>query len=79
MVVLRRIREKRGMSQQELAQRAKVPQQTISMIESGQRPDPRIGTLGRLADALGCTVLDLWVPDEESDNVDGFGEVAGDG
>ena len=78
MVVLRQKREERRMSQQELAQLSKVPQQTISMIESGQRADPRIGTLVRLAAALGCEVMDLWQPDEESVRADAFeGEKGG--
>ncbi len=51
-------REHRGLSQAALAARAKLPQQTISMLENGRRK----GTLDqvrRLAEALGVGLDDL--------------------
>ena len=72
MIRLREVREAKGVTQLALAKRSRVPQQTISAIESGERENPRIGTLWQLADALECTVLDLWVPDEKSVNADAF-------
>jgi DNA-binding XRE family transcriptional regulator len=57
-------REHRGLSQAALAARANLPQQTISMLESGRRK----GTLDhvrRLAEALGVGLDDLvsWMLD----------------
>jgi len=55
---LRRIREKRGLSQRALADRAGVVKSTIYEAEVG-RHIPRIQTLEKLADALGVSIVDL--------------------
>jgi transcriptional regulator with XRE-family HTH domain len=55
---LRRIREQRGLSQQQLADRAGVVKSTIYEAEAG-RHIPRIQTLEKLADALGVSIVDL--------------------
>src|SRR5690242_17843349 len=41
-----------GLSQADLAARCGVSQKSISLIESGQTVQPRLGLLDRLADAL---------------------------
>jgi len=51
----REARENQGMSQEELAKKAKVNRTTLSQIESGLR-NATIGTLDRLASALGMTL-----------------------
>ena len=51
MRYLRYIREKKGLTQQELAKRAGVTQDSVSRIETGER-DPRRSTLEKLALAL---------------------------
>ena len=60
--MLRRLREKRQLSQSELARKAKVGRVTLNRIESGSQ-DPTLGTLERLAKALGVRLRDL-LPDE---------------
>ncbi len=50
--VLRDARQKSGLSQTELARRAKVAQSVISAYESGKR-EPGLRTLGRLVAATG--------------------------
>ena len=62
---LRRIREKRGLSQRALADRAGVVKSTIYEAEVG-RHIPRIQTLEKLADALGVSIVDLLPSREES-------------
>ena len=62
-ILLRDMRIKRGWNQHELSAKSAVPQPMISMIESGTVPNPRIGTMLKLADALRCTVDDLIVRD----------------
>jgi transcriptional regulator with XRE-family HTH domain len=52
---LERIRQERGLSQHALAERAAVPQPTISNIENDRR-EPRASTLRKLAAALGVEV-----------------------
>jgi len=57
--VLRTLRLVAGLSQRELAQRAGLPETTVSSIESGTTRDPRFGTVERLAAAAGGRVAVL--------------------
>lgn len=59
MVTLRKMRERRKLTQEELSKASGVKQQTISAIESGKNKHPQIDTLFYLAKALRCTVDDL--------------------
>lgn len=54
-----KLREKAGISQQELGRLSGVPQGVISTIESGATKHPRTDTAAKLARALGCTIDDL--------------------
>lgn len=56
---LRRWRAARGLSQRALAARAGVDYTSIARIETG-RQDPTVGSLARLAKALGTTVAGLF-------------------
>ena len=51
-----RAREKRGWTQQELAERAGVRYETINRIENGKHAEPRVYVAVALAKALGTTV-----------------------
>lgn len=53
---LKRIREVRGWSQQELADKADVPYMTIYRAERAINQEPRISVAVKLARALGVTV-----------------------
>jgi transcriptional regulator with XRE-family HTH domain len=56
---VRRLRRERGLSQQELADKAGIGQDSISAIETGKHePHPR--TLRKLANALGVEVADFF-------------------
>lgn len=50
--LLRRLRRDAGMTQEALAERAGVGVRTIRGLETGERADPRVTTVRRLADAL---------------------------
>ena len=52
---IRQLRERRGWSQRELAQRARVRQALLSALESGRQQDTTGSVLRRLALTLGCT------------------------
>lgn len=52
-------RKRRKLNQAQLAKLSGVPQPMISMIETGTVPNPTIGTMHKLANALKCTVDDL--------------------
>ena len=71
MILLRQEREKKGLSQTELARLSGVKQQNISMIESGDRKNPGIETLNALAVALGCDLRDLYKPDSGRESAAG--------
>jgi transcriptional regulator with XRE-family HTH domain len=47
------LREKAGMSQQELAVKAGLSVSVVSQIEQGRKEDPRMSTVRALAQALG--------------------------
>ena len=55
---IRQSREEQELLQRELADRACVPVRTIGRIERGE-VDVRLGTLKKVADALGVAVRDL--------------------
>lgn len=71
MILLRQEREKKGLSQTELARLSGVKQQNISMIESGERKNPGIETLNALAMALECDLRDLYKPEARKEDAAG--------
>ena len=64
MILLKEKREQKNLSQKQLAELSKVPQQTISAIESLGR-NPGADTLYLLAVALGTTMDELYRPETE--------------
>src|SRR4051794_15797237 len=72
---LRRARLKSGLKQSELAERAGISRQTLSVLESG-RGQPATMIALRLARVLGCRVEELfWLQDEGGELT---AELAGD-
>jgi transcriptional regulator with XRE-family HTH domain len=65
---LKRIRERRGWTQRELADQSGVPYETIYRVERGTHQEPRVSVAARLARALGVS-LDVLagVYDDESE------------
>lgn len=57
--VLRDLRERNDMSQLELAKKAGVAQGYISALEAGEKNNPGMAVLRRLAKALGVNVSEL--------------------
>jgi XRE family transcriptional regulator, master regulator for biofilm formation len=57
--VLKRIREDRGMTQRDLARRARVTQAYVAQLEMSARKNPSLAILQRLARALGVPVTKL--------------------
>jgi transcriptional regulator with XRE-family HTH domain len=56
---IKKYREKKGISQDKLSKLAGITLHTITKIESGATPDPRIETVKKIADALGISIDDL--------------------
>jgi transcriptional regulator with XRE-family HTH domain len=52
---IKRLRQRRGYTQAELAERAGVKQSLISRLESGVRTQPGVDVVRGLAKALACT------------------------
>ncbi len=57
--MIRALREKKGMSQPELAKKAQLAQSYIAMLETGERESPSLAVLKRLAKALKVKVGEL--------------------
>jgi len=56
---IKKYRAKLGISQDRLSKLASITLHTITKIESGATLDPRIGTVKKIADALGVGIDDL--------------------
>ena len=57
--VIKELRLKRGLTQVELAKKAKTVQPYIACLESGEKNNPGLALLQRLAKALGVPVGEL--------------------
>lgn len=56
---IKRYRAKLGISQDKLSKLAGITLHTITKIESGATPDPRIETMAKIAKGLGVSIDDL--------------------
>lgn len=57
---IRKIRQKKGMSQDRLSKEADLALNTIVKIETGENPNPTVETLEKIAKALGVQVANLF-------------------
>lgn len=57
---IRKIRQKKGISQDRLSKEADLALNTIVKIETGENPNPTVETLEKIAKALGISVADLF-------------------
>jgi len=56
---IRKIRQKKGMSQDRLSKEADLALNTIVKIETGESPNPTVETLEKIAKALGVSIEEL--------------------
>jgi transcriptional regulator with XRE-family HTH domain len=63
---LRAIRLERGWSQHTLADRADMQPKHVSRLETGERTDPRLSTVRRLAEALNVSPARLLEEEERA-------------
>ena len=61
---LKELRAAAGLTQQALAEKARLSISAVVQIESGKIPDPRVSTMKALAVALGVGIDDLTADDE---------------
>ncbi|AHF97547.1 regulatory protein [Desulfurella acetivorans A63] len=57
---IRKLRQKKGMSQDHLSKEAVLALNTIVKIETGENPNPIVETLEKIAKALGVSVAELF-------------------
>lgn len=57
--MLKRLREAKGLTQPEVARRAGITDEYVSMLESGVRRNPSLAVLIRIAKVLGVSVSEL--------------------
>jgi len=57
---IRKIRQKKGISQDRLSKEADLALNTIVKIETGESPNPTVETLEKIAKALDVSVGDLF-------------------
>lgn len=57
---IRKIRLKKGISQDRLSKEADLALNTIVKIETGESPNPTVETLEKIAKALGVSVAELF-------------------
>ena len=57
--MIRQMREQQGLSQLALAKKADVAQGYISSLEAGEKKNPSIAILRKIAKALGVPVTEL--------------------
>ncbi len=57
---IRKLRQKKGMTQDRLSKEANLALNTIVKIETGENPNPTLETLEKIATALEVPVSDLF-------------------
>ena len=57
--MIRKHREAKGMTQKQVAKKAGVTKQYVTMLEAGKRRSPSLSVLQRLAKALGVPVTEI--------------------
>ncbi len=57
--VLKELRERRDMTQDDLSKRAKIARSYIALLEAGHKKNPSLDILRKLARALGVPVTEL--------------------
>jgi len=73
-IILEDFRNRRNLTQAQLARRSGIPQPIISQIETEVVKNPGVKTLAALARALRCTVDDLI---DETDGRENDGKIPG--
>lgn len=58
---IRELREKKNMTQAELARESGVSRYTIILLENGEEHEPKVGTLKSIAEALNVPVSKLFL------------------
>ena len=58
---IRRLREEKGMTQKQLAEKANVNRSLLNQLETGKLKNTSINTLQKIADTLSCKIIELFI------------------
>ena len=57
---LKEMKAKSGLSPKQIAEKTQLPERTIKRIFAGETDNPYVDTIHRIADAIGCTLNDIF-------------------
>ena len=58
---IKRLREEKGMTQEQLAEKADVNRSLLNQLETGKLKNTSINTLQKIADTLNCKITELFI------------------
>lgn len=58
---IKRLREEKGMTQEQLAEKASVNRSLLNQLETGKLKNTSINTLQKIADTLNCKITELFI------------------
>ena len=58
---IKRLREEKGMTQEQLAEKANVNRSLLNQLETGKLKNTSINTLQKIADTLNCKISELFI------------------
>jgi immunity repressor protein len=58
---IKRLREEKGMTQEQLAEKANVNRSLLNQLETGKLKNTSINTLQKIADTLNCKITELFI------------------
>ena len=61
MLNIKRVREEKGMTQEQLAEKANVNRSLLNQLETGKLKNTSINTLQKIADTLNCKITELFI------------------
>lgn len=61
MLNIKRVREEKGMTQYQLAEKANVNRSLLNQLETGKLKNTSINTLQKIADTLNCKITELFI------------------
>lgn len=58
---IKRVRKEKGMTQEQLAEKANVNRSLLNQLEAGKLKNTSINTLQKIADTLNCKITELFI------------------
>ena len=58
---IKMVREEKGMTQEQLAEKANVNRSLLNQLETGKLKNTSINTLQKIADTLNCKITELFI------------------